>query len=462
MEKFDIVVLGAGSAGEWIWSEFSDKKVAVIEAGRVGGECPFVACIPSKSLLRSAQIRRTVANSASLGATSKTLQLDRDGDAFAATILRRDKVSELRDDSDNAKALNRSGATLFRGKGFILGPGRVKVTRPSGEEIILGYDHLVIATGSSASRPPIPGLDAIPAWTSDQALSSDKLPQSLAILGGGAVGCELAQVYATYGTKVTLIEMAPHLLPKEEPFLGEILAQSFSTLGIEVRVGTEVKGVAGTAIGARIELADRNAVEAEQILIAAGRTANVEGIGLENLGITLNAKGIHVDSRCRIIGLENVWAAGDVTGIAPFTHTANYQGRIVAANLKGQNLVADYRAIPRGVYTDPPAVAVGLTSEMAKKQNIEIKTATMSLSETARAATDGTNLGKLSLIADVKSNTLIGAAAIGVGVDEMIGEAALAIRAQIPLQIWADLVHAFPTYAEGFEPPLRQLAGLVV
>ncbi len=462
MEKFDIVVLGAGSAAEWIWSEFSDKKVAVIEAERVGGECPFVACIPSKALLRSAQVRRTVAKSESLGATSKTLQLDNDRDAFAAMILRRDKVSEFRNDSSNADALKRSGATLFRGKGFILGPGRVKVTRPSGEEVLLGYDQLIIGTGSSASTPPIPGLDLIPVWTSDQALSSNKLPQSLAILGGGAVGCELAQVYATYGTKVTLIEMAPHLLPKEEPFLGEILAQSFSSMGIDVQVGAEVKRAVGTEMGAQIELAGGNGTEAEQILIAAGRTPNVDGIGLENLGITPDAKGIDIDSSCRVIGVDNVWAAGDVTGVAPFTHTANYQGRIIAANLKGQNLEADYRAIPRGVYTDPPAVAVGLTSEMAKQQNIEIKTATMSLSETARAATDGTNTGKLSLIADAKSNTLIGAAAIGAGVDEMIGEAALAIRAQIPLKIWADLVHAFPTYAEAYEAPLRQLAGLVV
>lgn len=462
MENFDIVVLGAGSAGEWIWPQFPDRKVAVIESKRIGGECPFVACIPSKSLLRSSQVRRLIKGSTNLGATSVPINLDEDDAAFVSAAKRRDQISDNRDDSDNERSLLDFGAKIFRGRGTILDKNRVEIELNSGKTIQIGYDHLVINTGSSPMRPPIPGLENIPTWSSDEALSTAELPRSLAILGGGAVGCELAQVYSTFGVEVTLIEMAPQILGREEKFLGDTLADHLRQLGIDVRAGVRVIGAEPSAMGGILHLEDSPDIEVERVLIAAGRSPNVSDIGLENIAIEPDTKGIEIDESCRVVGMSNIWAAGDVTGIAPFTHTANYQGRIIASNLKGQNLKANYDAIPRAVFTDPPVSAVGHTTQSAREAGIAIKTASMSIAETGRAATDGSETGTLLLIADETKGILIGAAAIGNGADEMIGEAALAIRARIPLEIWADVVHAFPTYSEAYEPPLRQLANLVV
>ena len=457
-----MVVLGAGSAGEWIWSQLPGRSVAVVEAGRVGGECPFVACIPSKALLRAAQVRRLVADAHRLGGMAAPVALDDPAAAFAAAVTRRDRISDGRDDSGKAEELARSGAVLFRGRGRIDGPGRVVVATFAGEVEELGYTDLVIGTGSSSVRPPVPGLDRVPTWSSDEALSSSDLPVSLAVLGGGAVGCELAQVYAAFGSKVTLVEMADRLLPKEEPAISAVLVEALVRNGIEVRTGTRLVGAEAGGLGARLALEGGARVEVERVLVATGRLPNVDGIGLESLGLVPKAAGVLTDAHGRVEGVEHVWAAGDVTGVAPFTHTANYQARIVVANLRGYPMAGDYRALPRAVYTDPPVAAVGLTAESARASGIEVAVASTSLAETGRAGTDGTDLGALLLVADTVNRVLVGASAIGPGADELIGEATLAIRARVPLAVFADVVHSFPTYAEAYEPPLRELAGLVV
>lgn len=462
MRRFDVVLLGAGSAGEWIWSQLSSLSVAVVEAGRVGGECPFVACIPSKALLRSAQVRRLVADAHRLGAMAAPVALGDPAAAFAAAVARRDLISDGRDDSGKAEELAHSGAVLFRGRGRIDGPGRVVVATPTGELQELGYADLVIDTGSSSVRPPVPGLDQVPTWSSDEALSSSELPKSLAVLGGGPVGCELAQVYAAFGVKVTLVEMADRLLAKEEPAIAAILAEVLVRNGIDVRTGTRLVGAEAGGPGARLTLEGGDRVEVERVLVATGRQPNVDGIGLESLGLVPNPTGLLTDVRGRVEGAEHVWAAGDVTGVAPFTHTANYQARIVVANLRGYPMIGDYRALPRAVYTDPPMAAVGLTAESACAAGVEVAVASTSLAETGRAGTDGLDLGALHLVADTVKGVLVGAAAIGPGADELIGEATLAIRAGIPIAVFADVVHAFPTYAEAYEPPLRELAGLIV
>lgn len=457
-ERFDIVVLGAGSAGEWIWRQLPDQRVAVVESGLVGGECPFLACVPSKALLRSAHLRRELADAPRYGATSRPVRLGDEAPAFAAAVARRDRICEGRDDSANAKELVRSGATLYRGLGTIVAPGRVRVDRAEGGSLELSYGELVIATGSVPKAPSIPGLERVPVWYSHQALSSAELPKRLAILGGGAVGCELAQVYQAFGVRVTQLESAAHLLPSEEPFLGQALAKSFAAAGIEVRVGTSVEQVRRADGATVLQVADGQPVEADRILIATGRAPRVEGIGLEALGIEPGPEGLATDASCRVVGAEHVWAAGDVTGIAPFTHTANYQGRILAANLGGGRARADYRAIARVVYTAPVVAAVGMTRAAAESAGIGVVVAGLDLGETARALTDGAEAaGRLQLLGDRRRQRLLGAAIIGPGADEWIGEAALAIRAEVPLEVLADVVHPFPTYSEAYERALQEL-----
>ncbi len=462
MRQFDVVVLGGGSSGEWFSGNLPGLKVAIVEMDRVGGSCPFVSCIPSKALLRSVNIRHSVESAYRLGATSSQLDLGNNRSAYRNATARKDRIVSYRNDSKHAESMRDGGATLFRGRGEILGPNRVLVTYPNGSSEEIGYRDLIVSTGSSPTRPLIAGLETVPTWSSEEALSSEELPKSLIILGGGAVGCELSQVYANFGVAVSVVESASRLLPNEEPFIGTVMAEILKGDGVDVRVGVAALNAEPIDQGLTLTLSDGTAISGERLLVATGRQPNVFGIGLESLGLVANQNGIPVDANCRVLGTDHLWAAGDVTGIFPFTHTANYQARIVISNLRGQEMVADYSAIPRAVYTDPPVASVGHSSKTAESSGLVTKTATMSFYDTARAHSEESKIGELFLLADATERVLIGASAIGPSADEIIGEATLAIRARVPLSVLADVVHAFPTYGEVYEPPLRELAELLV
>ena len=455
METFDVVVLGAGSAGENVSRTLAEngRSVALVEAGLVGGECPYLACMPSKAMLRSAQARAETQRVAELGGATQDPPVE-DGDtAYAAAVARRDEIAEHRDDSEAAASLTDAGVVLVRGRGRVSRPGVVAV---DGRE--LAYTDLVLSTGSKAVVPPIDGLDGVPTWTSDEALSASERPASLLVLGGGAVGCELAQVHARFGTRVVLVDTAEQLLGREEQSIATLLAEVLRGDGVDVRLGAGVDAVEAVDGGARCRLSDGSSVQVERVLVATGRKPWTDGIGLEVLGIEPGEHAqLEVDDHCRVA--EHVWAAGDITGIAPYTHGANYQARVVAANLLGEARTADYRAIPRAVYTDPPVASVGMDAATAAEQGIEARTAVMDLGQVARTATEGVG-GRLVLTA--ADGVLIGAAAIGPHADEWLSEATLAVRARVPLAVLADVVHAFPTFGEAYEPPLRELAGLDV
>ena len=240
--------------------------------------------------------------------------------------------------------------------------------------------------------------------------------------------------------------------------MAKALAGALREDGVDVRLRMEVARVERAQVGARVTLEDGRSETFERVIVAAGVRANVDGLGLARLDIELDARGnLPVDDHCRVAGQSNVWGAGDVTGVAPYTHTANYHARTIASNLSGKDTRADDRAIPRGVYTDPAVAAVGLTSAVARERGHDVAVATLPLAETARAFVTGTKVGMLVLVADKKEGVLLGAAAIGPHVEELIGEAALAIRARVPLEVLADLVHPFPTYSEAYEQPFREL-----
>jgi pyruvate/2-oxoglutarate dehydrogenase complex dihydrolipoamide dehydrogenase (E3) component len=464
MRTFDVVVLGAGSAGEWIAGGVADRglSVALVEALRVGGECPYVACIPSKSMLRSAHARDQARRLAKLGGASEPPILDRDRLAFRAAVRRRDRLSGNGDDSGAAAGLERRGVTLIRGTGRISKSGVVDV---DGRE--LEYRDLVVATGSRPVIPPVPGLDAVPVWTSDQALTAPEYPASVIVLGGGAVGCELAQSYAAFGVRVSLVESSGQLAGDEDARIAAELATVLRDGGIDVRLGATVERMEVTGEGrARALLAGSTAIEAERVILAAGRAPATGALGLDAIGVAPAENGaLSVDDHCRIEGQRNVWAAGDVTAIAPYTHGANYQARVVTENLLGGRRVADYRAIPRVIYTEPPLASVGLTERQAREAGTDVITATMDISDGARASTDGASGGRLILAADRAHGVLIGASAIGPAADEWISEATLAIMIRVPVTALADVVHPFPTFSEAYEIPLRELAaelGLVL
>src|SRR4051794_10364820 len=340
-ETYDAVVLGGGSAGESVTLGLAERgvSVALVEAGLVGGECPYLACMPSKALLHMASRRAS-----GLAVT------------WADAVRFRDATAKHRDDAEAAKSLEEAGVTLLRARGVVTGPGTLRAG-PSE----LAWRHLVVCTGAEAQAPPVPGLDAVPAWTSEDALSGDELPGSLIVLGGGPVGCELAQVYARFDVPVTVIETGPQLLPGEPEFVGEALAAALGRDGVVTRTGVQATEVVADGAGlVAVSLDDGSRVTGHHLLVATGKRPRVEGLGLDRLGVRPDDEGaLAVDDRCR--AMDGVWAAGDVTGVAPFTHTATYQAGVVVANICGEQRRADYPAVPPPVSTHPPPFFGGRT-----------------------------------------------------------------------------------------------------
>ncbi|MHB8573735.1 MAG: dihydrolipoyl dehydrogenase family protein [Dehalococcoidia bacterium] len=456
MEQFDVVVMGAGSAGENVARLLASagKRVAVVEGRRVGGECPFVACVPSKAMLRSAEVRLLLREAQTLGASSVPWPADDPDAAYAAAVTRRNLIAG-HSDADGERMFGESGVTLVRDWARAVRPGVI-----AAGDRELGFTDLIIATGSSPLTPAIPGLDQVPAWTSDEALTEHSRPASLAVLGGGPVGCELAQIFAAFGTRVTIVDVEARLLPKEEPAIGALLGEALERDGVNLRLGSGLEAAEAVDGGACLHLKDGSELRAERVLIATGRAPRTGGIGLDalDLGNAVTDEGIATDERCRVRGQNHIWAAGDVAGIDPFTHTAAYQARVIAANLTGKAMTADYRAIPRMVYTSPPVATVGLTLEAALKQGIEAVSAGADLSSNPRASIVGRGFGRLELVADRKRCVLIGAAAIGEQADSWLGEAVLAIRAEVPVTLLTQVVHAFPTFGEIYIEPIEALA----
>jgi dihydrolipoamide dehydrogenase len=460
MDEYDVVVLGAGSAAEAVCQGLHGRAVAVVEEAQVGGECAYVACMPSKAMLRSARVRDLIRAGAAFGAAAAPGCDPGDARAaYAAAVIRRDRIAEGGDDSGAADALHDQGATVLRGRGRVVRAGVVAV---DGTEI--GYRDLVIATGSEPAPAPVRGIEDVPTWTSDAALTSAELPGSVAILGGGPVGCELAQVFAAFGSRTILLEAADRLLAGEEPLASEAMLALLRRGGVEVRTGVRAAEArtAAPGPGALLVLEDgAGTVEAERVVVATGRRPRVADIGLEVLGVGIDGPP-EIDERCAVRGVEHLWAAGDVTGVAPFTHTARYQGSIVARNLMGETATADYRAIPRAVYTHPTVAAVGLTAGDARERGIAVETARIDVASTARALVDGAGepeAGCLQLVADRDRRVLVGATAVGPDADEWLGFATLAIRAGVPVDVAAEVVHPFPTYSEAYGPPLLALVG---
>ncbi|UQU62601.1 NAD(P)/FAD-dependent oxidoreductase [Couchioplanes caeruleus] len=451
MDRYDVVVLGAGAGAKLIWGAVPDRRIAVVEEARVGGDCPFVACVPSKAMLRAAYVWRTPTDPQWAAMFSGRVTAR---EAYAEAVRRRDRIVHGRDDSVNAAGLAKTGATLLRGHGRVVRAGVLDV---SGTEI--GYGDLVLNTGSAPVRPAIPGLDTVPVWTSDEALSTTVFPDSAVVVGGGPVGCELAYLFAAFGTVVTLVQRGPGLVPREEPQTSEELRDLLVEAGVDVRLTTQVASLEPRGAGAHVKLDSGAELDADVVILAAGRRPRSAGLGLEVLGIRPDERGaVPIDERCRVAGADRVWAVGDVTGIAPFTHTAHYQGRVVAANLSGRRTRADYRAIPRAVYTSPAFVSVGHTESSARDAGIDPLIAHTPMSQAVRSATEGEPRGWLRLLADPATGVVIGAGAMGGYAEEWISEVALMIRAQIPVDVARDVVHPFPTFSEVLEAPLWDLA----
>jgi pyruvate/2-oxoglutarate dehydrogenase complex dihydrolipoamide dehydrogenase (E3) component len=439
-----VVVLGGGSTGEAFVAGLRrlDEHVSItlVEEELVGGECTYWACLPSKTLLRPTEIVAS-ARIAPGAAEALTGTIDPE-----RVFWWRDQVTDGRDDSAQVKWLAEHDCDLVRGRGRVVEPG---VVEAAGRR--LPYEHLVIATGSSSSAPPIPGLESSGYWTSRDATSATAVPRSVVVLGGGVVGCELAQFYRRMGARVTILQDGDHLLPRDDREAGELLQGAFEQDGIEIRLETLTERVSKQDGSFVLHLPGGETIEGERLLVATGRRPNVDGIGLEHLGVTVEKQGIAVDDR--LCAAPGVWACGDVNGIALFTHVGKYQGRIAAINVAGGDARADHRAIPAATFTDPQVASVGRTSGDG------LVRATWRVDRLARASTyeRPKRKGLLKLFADPERRVLAGAVAVGPEAGEWLGQLTLAVRAEVTVDVLRDTIQPYPTFSEAIGFAAREL-----
>jgi dihydrolipoamide dehydrogenase len=355
----------------------------------------------------------------------------------------RDGVTSNWDDSSQLDFLAEQRCELVRGDARVARQGVVEV---EGEE--LRYDRLVIATGSRPAVPPVEGLEDVGYWTNVEATSTHEVPESLAVIGGGPVGAELAQFFARVGSRVTVIEHGPRLLGKVHEEAGAIMADVFREEGIDVRIGI---GVERAAPGVELTLSDGTNVQAERVLVATGRRPDTAGLGLEQLDVSIGPRGVEVDERLR--AAENVWAIGDVTGVALFTHVGKYQARVAAADLSGRDVRADYRAIPAGIFTDPEVATVGRT------EGGDLVSARWELTSTPRLSTyeRPKREGFVRLFADPGKRVLVGAVAVGPQATEWLGQLTLAVRSATPVDVLLDTIQPYPTFSEAIFLAVREL-----
>jgi dihydrolipoamide dehydrogenase len=444
--KADVAILGGGPAGEAVVKrlEGSGLDVVLIERELVGGECAYWACVPSKMLLRVVEARAEARRIPGLSKPSLT---------WDQVAEHRDSMISGLDDADKAARMEAAGATLIRGDGRIAAPGRIAVGNTT-----IQTTHIVVATGTDPVVPEIDGLDQIAAWTTRDVYTMTDPPKDAIVLGGGPVGIETAQMLHGYGTLVTVVQDEDGLLPREDDTVGEELGHRMSDAGITLHLGAMATGVEAVSRRVSLSLEGGQTVEAERLVLAVGRKPRVDDIGLETIGLEPGETGgIDVDECCR--AAENVWAVGDVTAVLPFTHVAHYQGEIAADGILGRPRSADYRAIPRVVFSDPEIAAVGLTPEQAREQGLEVAVGTVTMKTLARTGTYGTcDRGFMTVLADRHDRTLVGAFAVGPLASEWIGATTIAIKARLPVEVLLDTPMAFPTFGEALAYALRDLA----
>ncbi|MDQ3926287.1 MAG: NAD(P)/FAD-dependent oxidoreductase [Actinomycetota bacterium] len=443
--RFDSIILGMGPGGEVAASRLiaGGKRVAVVEKELIGGECAYWACIPSKTLLRPPEARSEARRAAGTGTPTLTLE---------GVFDYRDWMIRHLDDSRQVEGYENQGATVVKGEGRIAGPGKVEA---DGET--LEADHVIVATGSAPTIPTIEGLEDITVWTNREVTTSREIPGHAVVIGGGPNGIEAGQWLSRFETEVTIVQSPDRLIDREDPKVGELIKAALEEEGIDVRVGQKVVRARKDGGGTIAELENGTEIETDVVVIAAGRTPRTEGIGLESVGIEPDGRRLPIDEHCRLA--EGVWALGDVTGVMLLTHVAKYQGRVVADNILGKERRADYRGIPRVVFSDPEIAAAGLTEARAREQGIEVATAVLDVPRAiARPWTYEENpRGHLGLLADRERRVLVGAWAVAPQAGEWIHQASQAIRADIPVEKLLDTVAQFPTYSEAYIAALEEL-----
>jgi dihydrolipoamide dehydrogenase len=443
--EFDVVVIGAGAPGEVIAGRLGEAgvDVAIVEERLVGGECSFFACMPSKALLRpgelAAETRRVP------GVANGPLDVD-------AVLARRDEVVHDLDDSSQVPWLEERGVSLVRGHGRLDGERRVRV----GDDVLVARRAVVVATGSAATIPPVPGLAEAGPWTNVEATTAKYVPARLFVLGGGVMGVEMAQAWSSLGSKVTLVHRGGRLIEREEPFASEQVAAALREAGVDVRLEMSAAGVSRNG-AVRVELEDGGEIEADEIVVSTGRTPRTADVGLETVGLE-PGKHVRVDESLRVPGHEAwLYAVGDVNGRALLTHMGKYQARLAADAILGKSvrLRSDGGASPHVIFTDPQVGAVGLTLAAAREARLPVRTVEVETGGNAGGSFVGRGApGTARLVVDEERRIVVGATITGAEVAEALHAATIAVIGEVPLD---DLWHAVPSFPTRSELWLRLL-----
>jgi pyruvate/2-oxoglutarate dehydrogenase complex dihydrolipoamide dehydrogenase (E3) component len=438
MDTFDFVIIGAGPAGEAAANEARSRGASVAIADRqwFGGSCPFVGCLPSKSLLHGAA--EHAANAAAYSWQRASERRD--------YMINRALDAAEPDDSSHVSRLEAVGAVCFRGDARIAANGRVDIHHDGTTHAIAGR-NVVVAVGSTSKVPPLPGLDGVRIWTNREATMARELPKRLVVLGGGPTGCELSQVYARFGVAVTIVQSGDRLMPTEHPRNSEVMAALLRRDGVDVRLGvraTAARAGAGSDGADVIDLDDGSTAEGDAILLAVGRSFPLDDLGLEHYGLdTSERTALPRDGRLRVA--DGLWLIGDPAGPELHTHQAHYQGEIAVRMALGLDVRPDYRALPRATYTDPEAASVGLSLDQAKAAGIDAVEYTADFATSSKGYAVEAELGHVTVTFDRATRELVGAAMACPDASAAIHECVLAIRARVPVEILADTIHAFPS-----------------
>jgi pyruvate/2-oxoglutarate dehydrogenase complex dihydrolipoamide dehydrogenase (E3) component len=448
--EVDVVVIGMGPGGEEVAGRLAEAGLSVVGVERelVGGECPYWGCVPSKMMIRGSTL---IAETRRADPYAGRSSIDPDL-AFVAKRIR-DEATDSWDDQVAADRFEGKGGRLVRGSARLAGPGRVVV----GDDTFAAARGVVVATGSAPVVPPIEGLADSRYWTNREAISAEEAPASLVVLGGGAVGVELAQMFARYGTAVTVVEATDRLLPPEEPEAAEVVATALREDGVTLALGAKAVRVSRDAGSVTVYLEDGTSVSGAELLVSVGRHARVAELGVDSVGLDPTARAIEVDERMR--AADRLWAVGDVTGVGAFTHLAVYQAGIAIDDILDRpGPTADYTGLARVTFTDPEVGSVGLTERAAREQGVPVRTGTSQVSASARGWIHGPgNAGFIKLVAAADTGLLVGATSAGPWGGEVLSMLTLAVHARVPVSTLRTMIYAYPTFHRGVQDALTDL-----
>ncbi len=451
-ERADVIVLGVGPGGEYVAGRLAESGLDVVgvDAELVGGECPYWGCIPSKMMIRAADL---LAEAGRVPGMAGDTTVRPDWAPVAERI--RDEATDSWDDTAAVKRFEDKGGRLVRGWGRLEGPNRVAV----GDEVIEARRAVVVNTGTRAWIPPVAGLTGTPYWTNREAVETEQVPRSLAVLGGGATGVELAQVFSRFGSEVTVLETGPCLVGPEEPEAGQLLAEIFGSEGIDVRTGASIGSVRHDGRRFAIALGDGEPLVVEHLLVATGRRADLVQLNVASVGLDDSARALPVDDHLRVEGVEGMWAVGDVTGKGAFTHMSMYQAAIVVDDVLGHDVVpADYRAVPRVTFTDPEIGSVGLSERQARHRGLDVRVGKSDVPTSARGwIHKAGNKGFIKLVEDADRQVLVGATSAGPWGGEVLGLLTLAVHAEVPTSRLRHMIYAYPTFHRAIEDAVKDL-----